>query len=448
MNWTIAKKMLATGIAVFIGLGALGLVINQVGHQVSSLLAASQLLQTQAQNSGVGAGDIAVFAENLERINSTLLVGYIVLILAIVLILPALYLLTRNIVKPMKNVVAMVRELNNGHLGQQLNLNRSDELGILAGTLDDFAVSMTDEIVQPLKQLVDGDMTFQVYPKDENDLLRETIQHVAIEFSDMIRQIQSASEQISVASGQVSNTMQTQAEGASKACAALEEISSSVQELSSQTQLNADNSNEANQLASVARETADKGGVQMQAMVTAMAEINAAGENINKIIKVIDEIAFQTNLLALNAAVEAARAGQHGKGFAVVAEEVRNLAARSAKAAHETAELIKSSVEKSENGTTLAEQTSGSFTEIVTAVTKVTDLIAEIAAASQDQARGIEQVNQTLYNIDQGVQADTANAEEGAAAAEELSTQAAHLQDMLGRFSLMSAAQVQLRLVA
>ncbi len=214
-------------------------------------------------------------------------------------------------------------------------------------------------------------------------------------------------------------------------------------EMAAQVRSSAENANQANSLSQNSKTAAEKGNRQMQEMVAAMGKINDAGQNISKIIKVIDEIAFQTNLLALNAAVEAARAGQHGKGFAVVAEEVRNLASRSAKAAEETAQLIEGSVELTGEGTQIAEQTAAALSGITDSVKQVSQLLEEIATASNEQAEGIAQVSEGLGQIDQVTQQNTASAEESAAASEELSGQAEQLRQMLLRFTLQHGTSNQ-----
>ena len=382
--------------------------------------------EKKRQNATLQAATSASVSGNLLMASLSIIITWLALF----------FLLRKMIVRPIIQVKNVLHEIGHGHLEQRLNLTQQDELGDMGRTLDELSDSLQHEVVEPLQQLAAGDLTFKVAAHDQNDKVRSAIKQVGDELNTIIAQLQSGGDQISSASGQVADSSQTLSQSATETAASLEEISSSINEMASQTTQSATNANQANQLAGEASRAAANGGQQMSAMVAAMSEINEAGQNISKIIKTIDEIAFQTNLLALNAAVEAARAGQHGKGFAVVAEEVRNLAARSAKAASETAELIEGSVEKTRNGTQIAEQTSAALNEIVGSISKVTDLVAEIAAASNEQAQGIAQINQGLGQIDQGVQQNTATAEESAAAAEELSSQAAHMKQMLGRFTL------------
>ena len=247
----------------------------------------------------------------------------------------------------------------------------------------------------------------------------------------IIAGLTSGAEQTSSASGQVSSASQSLAQGASEAAAAVEETTSSIEEMSSMVKQNAGNADEAKTLADAARGAADKGSQAMTRMSGAIDDIKASSDQTAKIIKTIDEIAFQTNLLALNAAVEAARAGEAGKGFAVVAEEVRNLAQRSAQAARDTADLIEGSAKNADNGVAISKEVGTSLEEIADGSGKVNELVAEIAAACNEQAQGITQINQAVGQMDQVTQSNAANAEESASAAEELSAQAEELTNMV-----------------
>ena len=395
-------------------------------------------MQTQAEGT-VAACDAAVKIQKagmlslVTRSTTALWVGVLV-----ALVLGALLALriALGIQRPLSKVVGMIGELEKGHLDTRLNLNLGDEVGMLARTMDDFAESLQGEVVLPLERLANGDLDFEVHPRDDGDSLRHALGKVRHDLNELIGQVQSVGDQIASGSTQVADSSQSLSQGATEQASSLEEISASMNEMANRTKTNAENAGKANRNSEEARDSAQKCNAQMGQMVAAMEEMRRSGADISRIIKTIDEIAFQTNLLALNAAVEAARAGQHGKGFAVVAEEVRNLAARSANAARETADLIAGTVSKTENGVRLADETARALGQIVNQISEVSDLVGAIATASSDQALGISEVNQGLSQIDQVTQMNTANAEETAAAAEELSSMVAHLKLMLGRFHL------------
>jgi methyl-accepting chemotaxis protein len=341
--------------------------------------------------------------------------------------------ITRAITTPITKGVEFAKNAALGNLEQTLDLDQKDEIGVLADALKTMVANLRG-LVQIAEKIAGGDLTVTVDVLSDKDALGHALKDMVAKLSETLAEINMSASNVAAGSEQMNATSQAMSQGATEQASSLEEISSSMNEIASQTRQNAENATQANKLSGDAKSLAEKGNAQMQRMVTAMNDINDSSRSISKIIKVIDEIAFQTNLLALNAAVEAARAGKHGKGFAVVAEEVRNLAARSAKAAKETGDMIEDSVRKVEDGTDMADKTAEALKEIVAAASKMTDLVGEIAAASTEQAQGVAQITSGLGQIDQVTQQNTAHAEESASAAEELSSQAMMLQQLVATF--------------
>ena len=289
-----------------------------------------------------------------------------------------------------------------------------------------------------MQRLAEGDLSaeVQVRSRDELGEVAQSLNTVVGKIRGVMVRVKDAADQAHVASQQLAGAADHLADGTQQQASSLEETAASLEEISGTVKQTADNMRQANQLAVGSRDTADKGGNVVTTAVHAMGEISQASRKIADILTTIDEIAFQTNLLALNAAVEAARAGEQGRGFAVVAAEVRSLAQRSATAAKEIKLLIQDSVGKVETGTTLVNQSGQTLGEIVTSVKRVTDIIAEIAAASQEQTSGIDQVNRAVTQMDQLTQANAAETEELSSTAQALAAQADQLRALVAQFDL------------
>ena len=299
------------------------------------------------------------------------------------------------------------------------------------------------DVVRMLGALAQGDLTQRITDEYQGTFgqLKDFSNETAISLSRMLGQIREGADTIYTAANEISVGNTDLSSRTEEQASSLEETASSMEELTSTVKLNADNARQANSLAMNASEVASDGGQLVERVVHTMSSINESSRKISDIIGVIDGIAFQTNILALNAAVEAARAGEQGRGFAVVAAEVRNLAQRSAAAAKEIKTLISDSVDKVETGNTLVAQAGKTMSEIVTAIKRVTDIMAEIAAASAEQSTGIEEVNGAVSQMDEMTQQNAALVEEAAAAAESLLDQAAAMTEAVGIFKFDHASQ-------
>ena len=370
-------------------------------------------------------------------------VRYFMIAISVIAVIAGLifsFVLNHNIGKGIKAVVEEIKYIaNTGDLSEELPssyyLARKDEVGELA-----YSIHMVLEefraVAKMAKALAEGDWRDEIKTRGDLDVMNKDLSIMLVQVNSVLHEIDESVKQVATGSGEVSGAAQSLSNGAQESAASLEEITASMQEISSQTKSNAENAGQARDLAHQASKAATEGQGAMQEMTSAMDRITKNSTEIQRVIKVIDDIAFQTNLLALNAAVEAARAGQHGKGFAVVAEEVRNLASRSAKAARETSELIAKSGHEIEKGGEVTTRTAEMLNTIVEQVKQTTEIVAGIAVASNEQAQGVNQVSIGLQQIDSVTQQNTAAAEESASAAAEMSSMAANLQKLVAQFKL------------
>jgi methyl-accepting chemotaxis protein len=346
------------------------------------------------------------------------------------------------------NVRGAAEAMAKGDFSVDVRKDLPGELGVMANALGSGISSLRGAVAnvrEASQGLANGDLTIAVRSDLPGELgvmaaaLNEAVTKLRQAMSDVretANAVASSADQLAAASQEISSGAQEQA-------SSLEETAASLEEMTATIKQNADNAQQASQLAGGARGTAEEGGHVVTEAVQAMGAINDSSKKIADIITTIDEIAFQTNLLALNAAVEAARAGEQGRGFAVVAAEVRNLAQRSATAAKEIKDLISDSTRKVEAGSALVNASGKTLNEIVAAVKRVTDIVAEIAAASREQSSGIEQVNKAVTQMDQVTQANASQTEEMSGTSESLSGEAGKLQGLVRRFNLGEEAAAE-----
>jgi methyl-accepting chemotaxis protein len=352
--------------------------------------------------------------------------------------------LARALSKPINEMAIAAESLAQGNLEVNINYVSKDEIGSLANSLKIAASTLKlyiSDITSNLEYMAQGDMAKSITQDYIGDFapIKEAFSQISTDLSETLSIINTSSQQVNSGADQVSGGAQALAQGATEQASSTEELSATISEISESVRQNAHNVDIVTHYVEDAVTGVEHSNQQMQQMLSAMNDINKSSNQIVKIIKVIDDIAFQTNILALNAAVEAARAGAAGKGFAVVADEVRNLAGKSADAAKQTTALIEGSIRDVQDGTKIADQTAKQLAEVAEKVHLVGGTIQKIDKASEEQAAAITQITQGIEQVSAVVQTNSATAEESAAASEELSAQASMLSKLISKFKLKNS---------
>lgn len=381
------------------------------------------------------------FHRNANQVTAILVTIFLV---GITLTIISILIIAEIITRPLKKLTNVTQDIADGKLDVQIDVNTNDEVGLLANSLNALTarlkeyIAYINEITQALDNISNGELKVELVQSYDGDFSK--IKYSLLQLSDILKkiigEIAIAADEVSSSSTQVAQGSQTLAIGATSQATAIEQISNSITNVSEKIEENAKNSNDAMDFFNNVTDEIKNCNGNMNIMLTAMNEINTSSENIAKIIKVIEDIAFQTNILALNAAVEAARAGQAGKGFAVVADEVRNLASKSAEAAKDTTKLIESSVQSVAAGVDISKDIAHALDDVVKKTIEVNDLIKNISNASNEQSSFIKSTVTQIEQVTEVIQSNSATSEEIAASSEELSSHATSMNEMVKIFKI------------